>query len=191
MGDDNLHVGEGNGDVFKQHWVGVLQPQPAATAHAAANARVAAVEDGGQLVFVDHFVDWPGHLVGGLEALHRGVELEAFDAVVFHQAARLAAPHLALVRVDAAKRNHDVAVGGGRVGNFFVGDAGPAHLRFGIYREVDEADFLFTVERNRLVHRRAAAGAEVFVCCAVVLLTIVVKRVAARHLQVGVGVDGD
>ena len=63
MGDDDLHVGEGDRHVLDQHRVAVLQPQPAAAAHARADARVAAVEDGRQLVLGDHLVDRPGHPV--------------------------------------------------------------------------------------------------------------------------------
>ena len=43
----------------------------------------------------------------------------------------------------------------------------------------------------RLVHRRPPARAEVLVGRAVVLLAVVVERIAARHLQVRVGVDRD
>jgi hypothetical protein len=57
--------------------------------------------------------------------------------------------------------------------------------------EIDEADLLFAVERDRLRHRRPAAGAEVLVGCAVVRFAVSVERVAARHLKMGVGVDGN
>jgi hypothetical protein len=64
-------------------------------------------------------------------------------------------------------------------------------LRLGVDREVDEADLLLAVEGDRLVHRRALRRAEVLVGGAVVLLAVAVERVAARHLEVGVRVDGD
>ena len=90
-----------------------------------------------------------------------------------------------------AEGDHDVAVCGGGVGDLLVRNAAPPHLRLGIDREVDEADLLLAIERDRLVHRRPLARAEVLVGSAVVLLAVVVEGVAARHLEVGVDVDGD
>ena len=80
---------------------------------------------------------------------------------------------------------------GRRVGDLLVGDARAAHLRLGVDGEVDEADLLLAIEVDRLVHRRPPVGAEVLVGRAVVLLAVAVEGVAARHLEVGVGVDGD
>ena len=77
------------------------------------------------------------------------------------------------------------------LGDLLVRDAAPAHLRLGVDREVDEADLLLAVVRDRLVHRRPLARAEVLVGRAVVLLAVAVERVAARHLEVRVGVDRD
>jgi hypothetical protein len=119
------------------------------------------------------------------------VEFEALHAVLFDQAAHLARTKLAFVRVHAAEGDHDVAVGAGSIRYLFVRNAASAQLRFGIHREVDEADLFFAVVRHRLVHRRAFAGAEELVGGAVVLLAVVVEGVAAGHLQVGVHVDGD
>ena len=96
-----------------------------------------------------------------------------------------------LCGVDGTEGDHDVAVGSGGVGDFFVGDAGAAHLRLGVYREIDEADFFLAVVGDGLVHRWAFAVAKILVRRAVVLLTVVVKRIAAGDLQVGVRVDGD
>ena len=127
----------------------------------------------------------------GVEALHRRVELEALDAVLLDQPPRLARAHLALVRIDRAEGDHDVAVLLRGLGDLLVRDAPPPHLRLGVDGEVDEADLLLAVEGDRLVHRRPLARAEVLVGGAVVLLAVVVERVAARHLEVGVGVDGD
>ena len=87
--------------------------------------------------------------------------------------------------------DHDVAVLLRRLGDLFVGDAAPAHLRLGVDGEVDEADLLLAVVGDRLVHRRTTARAEVLVGRAVVLLAVAVERIAARHLEVRVGVDGD
>jgi len=119
------------------------------------------------------------------------VELETLDAVALDQPARLAPAHLAFVRVDAAEGNHDVRIGHRGVGDLLVADALAAHLRLGVDGEVDEADLLLAVEVDGLLHRRPAAGAEVLVGGAVVLLAVGVEGVAARHLEVGVGVDRD
>ena len=126
-----------------------------------------------------------------MEALHRRVELEALDAVLLDQLSCLAATHLALVRIDRAERDHDVAVVLRRLGDLLVGDAPAPHLGLGVDGEVDEADLLLAVVRDRLVHRRALARAEVLVGGAVVLLAVAVEGVAARDLEVGVRVDGD
>jgi hypothetical protein len=64
---------------------------------------MAAVEDGRQLVFGDHLVERPGHAVVGQEALHRGVELEALDAVLLDQPRASRAPILPLCGSMLAK----------------------------------------------------------------------------------------
>ena len=118
--------------------------------------RVAAVEDRRQLVLGDHLVDRPGHLVVGIEALHGRMELEALDAVLLDQLARLARAHLALVRIDAAEGDHDVAVLLRRLGDLLVRDAAPAQLRLGVDREHHEADLLLAVVGD--ASRRSSGG---------------------------------
>ena len=157
-----------------------------------ADARVAAVEDRRQLVLGDHLVDRPGHPVGRLEALHRRVELEALDAVLLDQLARLARrPSCPCADRSLPKAIMMSRVRLRRLGDLLVRDAAAAHLRLGVDGEVDEADLLLAVVGDRLVHRRPLARAEVLVGGAVVLLAVAVERVAARHLEVGVRVDGD
>ena len=140
---------------------------------------------------VDDVVNRPCHLVVRVVALYRGVELKAFDAVFFYQALCLARPHLAFVGVDAGKRNHHVAVGFGGIGDFFVGNTTAAELRFAVDGEHDQADLLFSVIGDCLVNRRPSVGAKELVCRAVVFLAIVIERVTATHLGMGVDVDGD
>jgi hypothetical protein len=130
-------------------------------------------------------------LVIGVVALHRGVELEALDVVLLDQPLGLARAHLALVRVDAGKAHHHVAVGLGGLGDFLVGDAAAAQLRFAVHGEHHQADLLFAVMGNGLGNGGAAAVAEVLVRRAVVFLAVVVKRVPAAHLGMGVHVDGN
>jgi hypothetical protein len=120
-----------------------------------------------------------------------GWNLKPLTPWLLDQLACLAAAHLALVGVDAAEGDHDVRVGQRGLGDLLVRDAPPALLALRVDREVDEADLLLAVEIDGLLHRRPPAGAEVLVGRAVELLAIAVERVAARHLQVRVGVDGD
>ena len=140
---------------------------------------------------VDDVVNRPRHLVVRVVALHRRVKLKAFDAVFFDQPLRLARAHLAFVGIDAGEGNHHVAIGFGSVGDFFVGNATTAKLGFAINSEHDQADFLFSVIGNCLVDRRSSVGAKELVCRAVVFLAVVVKRVTATHLGMGVDVNGD
>ena len=173
------------------HGVAVGQSQTTAATHATANTAVAGMKNRGQFVMVDDVVNRPCHLVVRVVALYRGVELKAFDAVFFYQALCLARPHLAFVGVDAGKRNHHVAVGFGGIGDFFVGNTTAAELRFAVDGEHDQADLLFSVIGDCLVDRRSSVGAEELVGRAVVFLAIVIERVAATHLGMGVDVDGD
>jgi hypothetical protein len=53
------------------------------------------MENGRQLVLGDYFVQSVGHPVVGKESLHRRMKLEALDAALFDEAARLAHTHLA------------------------------------------------------------------------------------------------
>ena len=191
MGNDDVDVGEVNRHVFQQHGVAVLQTQATAAAHATAYARVTAVKDGRQLVFGNHLVQRPGHAVVGLKALHGRVKLEALHAVLFNQFAGFTRAHFSFVRIDAAKGNHDVGVGHRGLGDLFIRNATSALLAFSIDREHHKTNFLFAIVRQRLVHGGPLAAAKVFVCGAVKFFAVVVKRIATRHLQVGVHVDGD
>ena len=102
----------GKSTATSSRWIGFeyLRPQAAAAPHAGAHSGVAAVEDRRQPVLGDYLVERIGHAVVGKEALAGRMELEAADAAVRDQLARLAHAHLALVRVDAREGDHDVAV---------------------------------------------------------------------------------
>ena len=191
MRNDDLNVGKADRHVVQVHRVAVLQPQAAAAAHAAADTAVAGMENRWQLVFGDHLVDRPGHAVVGVVTLHRGVELETLDAVLGNQPPRLACAHLALVRVDAGKRNHHVGVLLRGLGNLFIWDAPTTHLGLGVDREHHQANLALAVVGYGFFYGRPAAVAKVFVSRAVVLFAVVIKRVPATDLGVGVDVDGD
>jgi hypothetical protein len=187
----DLHVGEIDRHVVQVHGVAVLQPQAAAAAHARTDTAVPGVEDGGQLVRVDHLVDRPGHLVVGVVALHRGVELEALDALFLDQPLGLARAHLALVRIDAREGDHHVAVLARGLCDLLVRNAPAAQLRLAVHGEHHQADLLLAVVAHRLGDGGPAVAAEELVGRAVVLLAVVVEGVAAAHLGVGVDVDCD
>jgi len=119
------------------------------------------------------------------------VELEALDAVFLDQPAGFAGAHLALVRVDRGEGHHHVAVLGRGLADLLVGDAAAAQLALAVDREHHQADLDLAVVLDRLGDRRPAVGAEILVRRAVVLLAVVVERVPAGHLGVGVDVDGN
>ena len=145
MRHDDLHITPVCRHLVQMHGVAEGQLQTTATAHTRANATVASVKNRGQFVFVDDLVDRPSHLVVRVVALHRGVELEAANALLFDESLGLACTHLALVRVDTGKGNHHVAVVSGSLGDFFIGDAPPAHLRLGVYGKHHQANLAFAV----------------------------------------------
>ena len=72
------------------------------------------------------------------------MELEALDAEILHQPARLLCP-AALGRVDAAERDHDVAVLGGKPGDLLVRVALEAGAALAIDRENDASDLALAV----------------------------------------------
>jgi hypothetical protein len=150
-----------------------------------------AVEDDREGVLRDHLIDRPGHAVVGMETLDRGVELEALDAMLVDQPARLPGSHLALVRVDARKGDHHVAVLLRRFSHLLVGYAAAAQFRFRVNSEHDQPKFALPVVRHGLGNGWTAIGAKVPVRGAVVLLAKAVLGTAARDFGVGVDVDRD
>jgi hypothetical protein len=81
------------------------------------------------------------------------VELEAADAAVRDQLARLAHAELALVRVDAREGDHDVAVLARRVDHLLVRDAAHAHFVLGVDGEHHEPYAALPVVGHRLGDR--------------------------------------
>ena len=152
---------------------------------------MAGVKNRGQFVFVDHLVDGPSHLVVRVIALHRGMKFETANTLFFDESLGFSSTHLALVRVDAGKGDHHVAVVTCGFGNFFVGNAPPAHVRLSVNGEHDQTYIALAVIGHGFFNGGAALRAKVFVCSAVVFLAIVVKRVPAAHLGVGVDVNGN
>src|SRR3989304_6136434 len=74
------------------------------------------------------------------EALGRGVELEALDAELAHQPPRLLGASVALRRIDAGERNHDIAVLVGDARDLLVRVAAIAGQAFAVHRKDDPAD---------------------------------------------------
>lgn len=85
----------------------------------------------------------------------------------FDQAACFARAQLALVRIDAGERDHDVGVLLRELGNLLIGDAAPADIGLAIHREHHEADVALAVVLDRFGNRGSASllehRAEVFV----------------------------
>ena len=154
MGHDNLHVTPIRCHLIQVHRIAVGQFQSTTTTHARANAAVPCVKNSGQSVFIDHFVNGPGHLVVGMVALHRGVELEPSHTLFFDETFGFSRTHLAFVRVDAGKSDHHVAVVTRCFSYFFIGNASTPHVGFGIHREHDQADLAFTVIRHGFLDGR-------------------------------------
>jgi hypothetical protein len=123
------------------------------------------------------------------EPLTGRVKLEPADSAVCDQLAGLAYAELALVRVDARKGDHDVAVVARRIDDLLVVDPAHAHLVLGVDREHHEADAAFAVIRNGLGDRRALAGLEVAARRCFVFAPDLVLRLAARDFRMGVDVD--
>src|SRR5450631_1743701 len=109
-----------------------------------------AVENSRQLVLRDDLVESVSHAVVRKESLHGRMKLEALDAALVDQAPSLTHPHLALVRIDAGKREHDVAVLARRVADFLVWNAFRAQLVFRVDSEHHEPDLAFPIIGNRL-----------------------------------------
>src|SRR5471032_1729032 len=195
MRDDDLHVGEVSRDVVKVNRFRVLEPQSTAAGHAAADAGMTAVEYRRQSVFGNYFVQRISHAVVGVEALHGRMKLEAAYAALLDQPPRLARAHLALVRIDARKSDHDVPVIGRKLGDLFIWNPAAAHLTFGIDSEHDETDLAFAVVLDRFGNRRAATlaqhSAKVLVRRVVEFLAEQVRRLAARHFGMNVSVNCD
>src|SRR5439155_18274774 len=110
MCDDDRDVGEIDRYVIEVNRIGIFEAQSAATRHAGADARMAAMEDCRELVLGNHLIERIRHPVVREETLNGGVELEAADHARLDQTARLAHAYASLVRVDARERHHDVAV---------------------------------------------------------------------------------
>src|SRR5690606_5166023 len=105
--------------------------------------------------------------------------------------ASLARPHPSLVRVDAREGDHDVRVLLRGFGDLLVGNAAPSQLGLRVDGEHDEADVALAVGGDAFGDGGPAAGAEVTVGGAIVLLAVLVERVPARDFGVGVDVDRD
>ena len=102
--------GKIHGHVVDIHRVGIFQPDAGAARHAGADAGLPGVKQRRQARFRDRLVEHIGAAVVRIESLHRGVKLEAADAELADEPARLAGADLALGRVDAGERDQHVAV---------------------------------------------------------------------------------
>src|SRR3954469_19068215 len=111
---------------------------------------MAGVKDDRQAMFRYDLVQGIGDPVSRMDVLHDAVKLEAADPMVLDEIPRLARTHLALARVDRSKRNDNVSVAGGVLGDLIVTDPLGADGAFAVDREQAEGDLLLTVELDDL-----------------------------------------
>jgi hypothetical protein len=196
MRQDDGHLGKVDRHVVEIHRVGIFEPHAHAARHARTDAGLAGVEERDRAFLGDRLVERIGPAFVGKEALHGGMELEALDAMLAHQAPRLARAGLALGRIDRGERDHDVAVGGGDLGHFLVLVAAEAGLALGIDGEDHAGDLAVAIILGRLLDgRQHAVGAgrvpEIFGHGGLELQIAVIAMTAAGLLGMGVDVDGD
>src|SRR3954453_20519098 len=111
---------------------------------------MAGMKDDRQTMFRYDLVQGIGNPVSRMDVLHDAVKLEPADPMMLHEIPRLARAHLALARVDRSKRNDDVSVAGGVLGDLIVTDPLGADGAFAVDREQAEGDPLLTVELDNL-----------------------------------------
>ena len=179
MGDDDRHVREVGGDVVEVNRVRIFEAQAAAARHACSDAGMAAVKDGRQLVLGDRLIEAIGHAVVGKEALQGRVKFEPLDHALLNEAARLAHPHLALVRIDRGEGHHDIRVRRGGLRDFVVRNASRADFELAVDREHDEADLALAIVGDSLGNGRALADLEILARGGFVGLPESVGRLAA------------
>src|ERR1700733_7539398 len=100
MGHDNRHVWEIDGDVVEVHRVRIFEPHVVAGAHPRADACLPGVEQRRLAALLDRFVKRVGKAIVREEPLHRRMKLEALNAKLLDEPARVARTQLALVRID-------------------------------------------------------------------------------------------
>src|SRR3569833_1994557 len=108
------------------------------------------MKDGRQAMFREHLVQRVGDPVGRVDVLHDAVKFETADPVMFHEIARFARAEPALARIDRGKRNDNVSVGSGELGDLVVTDTPRPEGAFAVDREQAEGDLLLPVELDDL-----------------------------------------
>ena len=191
MGEDDGHVGEVDGHIIEMDGLRIFQPQAAPAPHARADARMARVEDGGQLIFGDDLIELVGHAVVWVETLTSRVKLEALHHASLDQRPGLPRAHHALVRVDGGEGDHDVRIVAGGVGDLFIGDAAVADLELRVHGEHHEPDLALAVIGQRLGDARTRGHLEIFARGLIEGRPEGIGLLTAGHFGVGVHVNSD
>src|ERR1700733_4802502 len=100
MRHDDRHVREIDCDVIEVHRVRIFEPHVVAGAHPGADTCLTGVEQRRLAGLLDRFVKRVGKAIVREETLHRRMKLEALNAELLDEPARLAGAQLALVRID-------------------------------------------------------------------------------------------
>ena len=164
MREDDVEIGELGGHVVDAHRVRVLEADAASARHAGTDAGGTRVKQRDQTRRSDHVVQRIPVAVVGPEGLGVGVELEATHAGL-DQLACFADRQLALVRVDAPKRDQDVWIGSRDLQYLIVAEPPAAHTRLVVDGEYDGEHAALAVVIGYLLGGRLAGGsAEVLRC---------------------------
>lgn len=123
MGNNDGHVREVDGNVVEVHRTRVLEAKPPTAPHPRADTGMAAVENDRQLVLGDHLLRRIRQAVVRKEPLHGRVEFESADDAIRQQGTRFTHAHLAFMRIDARKGDHNVRILARGVGYLLVRDA--------------------------------------------------------------------
>ncbi len=100
MRHDDRHVRKIDCDVVEVHRVRKIEPHVVAGAHPGADAGLPGVEQRRLASLLDRFIKRVGKAIVREETLHRRMELEALNAELVDEPARLAGPQPTLVRID-------------------------------------------------------------------------------------------
>jgi len=189
--ENDLQGREVDRDVVDVHRVRVLEANAAAAGQPRADARLPRVEERGQPRLFDHLVERVRHAVVREEALGVRVELEAAHAVFVDQTPRLLDTALALVRIDARKRDEDVGVRARHRSDLLVWNARLPGERLRVDREDDGHHLALAIERGKLERRRPRRRAAEMLDGGVAQLVRQGIGAGLGHLDVRVHVDRD
>ncbi len=140
---------------------------------------------------LDRLVKRVGKAIVREKTLHRRMKLEALNAELLDEPARLARPQLALVRIDGCERNQDIAVFRRELRDLLVLVTPVAGLAFGVHGKDHGCDILLAKVRRRFRNgrRMSPRRAEIFRHRALKFVVAVIGMAAAWLFRMRVDVD--